>query len=179
MTRIRTYTALAALAAAVALVLAACGGGGGDGSSGAASASGGMNAADTVSVMNVKGVGDVLVDSAGAALYASDEEAGGDVLCTDACAAIWIPLTVPAGNGGPTAAGDLASDLGVAKRPDGAEQVTFDGRRLYTFADDPGPGQVTGDGFSDKFGGTHFTWHVASPTGFSGGSTSPDDGYGY
>jgi predicted lipoprotein with Yx(FWY)xxD motif len=176
MTRITTYTALAALAAAVALVLAACGGGGDD-SSGAAS--GGMDAADTVSVMNVDGVGDVLVDSGGAALYASDEEASGDVLCTDTCAAIWIPLTVPAGDGGPTAAGDLANDLGVAERPNGAEQVTFDGRRLYRFADDPGPGKVTGDGFSDTFAGKRFTWHVASPTGFSGGSTSPNDGYGY
>lgn len=123
MTRIRTYTALAALAVAVAVVLGACGGGGGDDSSGAASASGGMGAAETVSVMSVEGVGDVLVDSGGAALYAADEEVGGDVLCTDACAAIWIPLTVPAGDG-PSADGNLANDLGVAERPDGPDQVT-------------------------------------------------------
>jgi predicted lipoprotein with Yx(FWY)xxD motif len=179
MTRIRTYTALAALAVAVAVVLGACGGGGGDDLSGAASASGGMDAAETVSVMSVEGVGDVLVDSGGAALYAADEEVGGDVVCTDACAAIWIPLTVPAGDGDPTADGDLANDLGVAERPDGPDQVTFDGRRLYRFADDPGPGEVTGDGFSDTFDGQLFTWHVASPTGFSEGSTSTDDGFDY
>jgi len=179
MTHIRTTTALAALAVVAALVLGACGGGDGDDSSGAASAPGGADAAETVSVMSVDGVGDVLVDSEGAALYAADEEIGGEVVCTEACAAIWIPLTLPAGDEGPTADGDLESDLGVVERPDGPEQVTFDGRRLYRFADDPGPGKVTGDGFADTFGGQLFTWHVASPTGFSGGSTSTDDGFDY
>ena len=32
---------------------------------------------------------------------------------------------------------------------------------------------------ADTFDGTLFTWHVASPTGFSGGSSSPDDGFDY
>jgi predicted lipoprotein with Yx(FWY)xxD motif len=121
----------------------------------------------------------VLVDSDGAALYAADEEVGGDVLCTEACAAIWIPLTVPAGGDGPTADGDLEGDIGVAERLDGPDQVTFDGRRLYRFAEDPGPGEVTGDGFADTFDGQLFTWHVASPAGVSGGSTSTDDGFDY
>ena len=57
--------------------------------------------------------------------------------------------------------------------------MTFDGRRLYRFADDPGPGEVTGDGFADTFDGTLFTWHVASPSGFSGGPTSTDGGFDY
>jgi predicted lipoprotein with Yx(FWY)xxD motif len=173
----KTYTALAAIAAVVVLVIAACGGGGDNGAE--ESASGGTDAATAVSVSNVDGVGDVLVDSGGAALYASDEEMDSDVLCTDACAAIWIPLTVPAADGGPSADGDLQGDLGVAERPDGPDQVTFDGRRLYTFADDPGPGEVTGEGFSDTFDGQRFTWHVATPAGVSGDSTSTDDGFDY
>ncbi len=45
------------------------------------------------------------------------------------------------------------------KRPDGAEQVTLDGAPLYAFAEDS-PGQVTGDGVQDSFGGKAFTWHV-------------------
>jgi predicted lipoprotein with Yx(FWY)xxD motif len=143
-----------------------------------ASASGGAGAAETVSVTDVGGIGDVLVDSNGAALYAADEEMSDDVLCTDACAAIWIPLTLPAGDE-PTAAADLQGDLAVAERPDGSRQVTFDGRRLYSFVDDPGPGEVTGDGFSDTFDGTRFTWHVATPTGISGSSSSSDDGFDY
>jgi predicted lipoprotein with Yx(FWY)xxD motif len=179
MTRITTYSALAALAVAAALVLAACGGGDGGDAPEPASASGGSDAAETVSVMNVDGVGDVLVDSGGAALYAADEEMNDDVLCTEACAAIWIPLTAPAGGDGPTADGDLEGDIGIAERPDGPDQVTFDGRRLYRFADDPGPGEVTGDGFSDTFDGQLFTWHVATPTGFSGGPSSTDDGFDY
>lgn len=61
------------------------------------------------------------------------------MVCTDACAAIWIPLTLPAGDESPTVDGDLKGDLRVAERPDGPEQVTFDGRRLHRFVDDPGP----------------------------------------
>lgn len=48
-------------------------------------------------VATVDRVGDVLVDSQGDALYSPDQETGGKVLCTDACASIWIPLTLPAG----------------------------------------------------------------------------------
>ena len=135
----RTTTALAALAVAAALVLGACGGGDGGDSSGAASAPGGGDAAETVSVMSVDGVGDVLVDSEGAALYAADEEMGGEAVCTDACAAIWIPLTLRAGDESPTADGDLRGDLGAAERPDGPEEVTFDGRRLIASRTIPAP----------------------------------------
>jgi predicted lipoprotein with Yx(FWY)xxD motif len=55
------------------------------------------------------------------------------VLCTDACATIWDPLTVSGEQ--PTAGDGLAGKLGVAERPDGAEQVTFDGRLLYRFVE--------------------------------------------
>jgi hypothetical protein len=50
------------------------------------------------------GVGDVLVDADGAALYTADQERDGKVRCTTACAEIWIPLTLPAGGvpSGPT-----------------------------------------------------------------------------
>lgn len=62
---------------------------------------------------------------------------------------------------------------------------------LYTFSEDS-PGNATGDGFSDEFGGHHFTWNVvraagstasATGSGSSGstpGSTSGSGGkYGY
>jgi predicted lipoprotein with Yx(FWY)xxD motif len=164
-----------ALVAPLLLAIAGCGGSNDDDST----ATSAGTSRTTVSVQAIDGVGDVLVDSDGAALYASDEEMSDDVLCTEACAAIWIPLTVPAGDGGPTADADLEGDLGVVQRPDGPDQVTFDGRRLYTFAEDPGPGEVTGEGFSDTFAGQRFTWHVATPTGVSGSSTSTDDGFDY
>jgi predicted lipoprotein with Yx(FWY)xxD motif len=168
---------LIALAAGVILVLAACGGGGD--SSDSAPAAAGSGDPMLVSTTSVDGVGEVLVDSAGAALYSADQETGGRILCTEACASIWLPLTLGAGADMPTAADGLAGDLGVVTRPGGAEQVTFDGKPLYRFAEDTGPGVVSGDGFSDTFDGTRFTWHVAGPGGTSTGSTSSPGGIDY
>jgi predicted lipoprotein with Yx(FWY)xxD motif len=168
---------LIALAAVVILVLAACGGGGDSSDSAPAPAGSGDTA--MVSTTSVDGVGEVLVDSDGAALYSADQETDGRILCTEACASIWLPLTLDPGVDTPTADGGLAGDLGVLTRPDGAEQVTFDGKPLYRFAEDTGPGVVTGDGFSDTFDGTLFTWHVASPDGVSTGSTPSPGGIDY
>jgi predicted lipoprotein with Yx(FWY)xxD motif len=152
--------ALGALAASLAL--AACGGGSSDSSTPSASGT-------TVAIKSVDGIGDVLVDSSGRALYASDVEAGGDVRCTGACTSFWKPLTV--GSGKPTGATD-AGKLGVVKRPDGASQVTVDGKLLYTFSEDT-PGKVEGNGFTDDFDGHHFTWNAVlaggKSTGASGG----------
>ena len=172
------------LASGVALVatlaLAACGGGGGGSSSSSTPAS---SSGAAVSVKSINGVGNVLVDSEGKALYASDEEASGKVLCTTgACMAFWKPLTTDTAK--PTASSD-AGKIGVIKRPDGAMQVAVDGRPLYTFSEDS-PGKATGDGFTDDFSGHHFVWHVVSSSGdTSSGSGSQGAGnsgkgdYGY
>jgi predicted lipoprotein with Yx(FWY)xxD motif len=163
---------LAAAAVAASLVLAACGGGGSSSSSTPAATS------TTVAVKPIGGVGDVLVDSAGKALYSSNVEAGGKVMCTGACTSFWKPLTV--GSGNPTAAGG-AGKLSVIKRPDGTRQVALDGKPLYTFAQDA-PGKVQGNGFSDDFGGRHFTWTAVLAGGKSSGSTTttpPRNDYGY
>jgi predicted lipoprotein with Yx(FWY)xxD motif len=175
----KTYALLLPLLAAAVLILAACGGSGG--SDGGASASGGSNADPTVSVSSVDSVGEVLVDADGAALYAADEEAGGMVVCTESCATIWDPLTVSGGDS-PTAGEGLAGKLGVVERPDGDRQVTFNGRLLYRFVEDPSPGIVTGNGLADTFDGQAFVWHVATPTGISTSSenSSPsEDGYDF
>ena len=143
-----------------AIVLAACG----------ASDSGGSRAAndvapsagaDTVSVAAVFGVGNILIDAAGKALYSPDEEANGSVLCVDKCTSFWVPLAP--GATGPTA-GAGAPTIAVVDRPDGTKQVTAAGRPLYTFSPD-GPGKVTGDGVADDFGTQHFTWHVIMSDG--------------
>lgn len=85
------------------------------------------------------------------------------MLCTGACNSFWSPLRVRAGS--PTGQ-SVTGKLGVVKRPDGARQVTYDGRPLYSFSEDK-RGQVTGDGFADAFGGRQFTWHVVKDTGVS------------
>ena len=47
-----------------------------------------------MAVRPIDGVGDVLVDSSGKALYAADVEADGKVKCVGACESFWKPLTV-------------------------------------------------------------------------------------
>jgi predicted lipoprotein with Yx(FWY)xxD motif len=163
MTRSRTG---AALAAALALALSACGGNDEEPAASGAPA--------TVSVEQADGVGAVLVDRSGAALYTADEEADGRIRCRGECLAFWLPLEA---SGAPTASDDVPGELGSVERPDGTMQVTHDGRPLYRFSDDEEPGQVTGDGLSDTFGGTSFTWRVARTEAAepSGGGRS----YGY
>jgi predicted lipoprotein with Yx(FWY)xxD motif len=120
-------------------------------------------------VSSVDGVGDVLVDAQGAALYAADQERSGMVVCTGSCTSIWKPLTV---SGRPTAGGGVTAQLGTVERPDGHRQVTLAGRLLYRFMEDPQAGTVTGNGFADSFDGQAFRWHVATPQGIS---TSDDN----
>jgi predicted lipoprotein with Yx(FWY)xxD motif len=152
----RTLHVATVAAMALVLVLAGCGDDEGNPDSPA-----GGSTATTVSVETVDGVGQVLVDSEGAALYTADQEKDGKVRCADSCAEIWIPLTVP-GDREPTGPDEVSDELGLAERPGGEPQLTFDGKPLYRFADDPTGGQVTGDGLSDTFDGKLFSWQVAT-----------------
>lgn len=148
---------------AAAVLLGGCGGG--DAADGSASDDA------TVSIARVDGVGDVLVDADGAALYASEQESG-EVRCVDGCAAIWIPLTV---EGEPVAGDGVDGALAVVERPDGMRQVTYDGKPLYSFVEDTGDGTVTGNGLSDDFDGTAFTWHVMTPAGPSASDANSEE----
>ena len=167
-----------ALAVVVAVLgLAACGGGGYNGSDPPPAAQSGDDTA-TVSVEELGDSGRVLVDSAGKALYAADEEADSGVDCTGACTSFWIPLTI---DGGAPSGNSLPSELGVVERGDGTRQVTFDGKRLYTFVEDE-PGEANGDGLSDAFDGQQFTWHVVSVGDAPDSNQKGDDtggSYGY
>jgi len=160
---------LSALSLLVALALAACGGSGNDGEATAASSS-----PATVSLDN-----GLLVDSTGAALYTSEQEKSGTVMCTGGCTQIWLPLGAT-GSGKPSAGDGVSGMLGTVKRPDGARQVTLDGRPLYRFAEDSQNGKATGDNVSDSFGGQKFTWHVEGDAGASssGGDSSGGGGGG-
>jgi predicted lipoprotein with Yx(FWY)xxD motif len=176
----------AVITVAALTTLAACGSGDDDASvaTTAAAAAGAPGApASTVNVTEIEGFGAVLTDAEGRALYMSDEEADPGVVCTDACEEFWAPLGADSET--PTGA-DGVDELGVADRPDGSMQVTYDGHRLYTFTQDPA-GEVTGDGFSDTFGGQRFTWHAvvvddAGATAEAPAPTEPSSGlpgYGY
>jgi predicted lipoprotein with Yx(FWY)xxD motif len=166
---------LSCAAVAASLLLAACGGDGGSGASGAAAAA----TSDTVRIKHVDGLGDVLVDGSGMALYTPEKESAKKIRCTGECLSFWQPLDPGAGK--PTAA-DGAGKLAVVERPDGARQVTADGRPLYTFSEDSGD-SITGDGFRDEFDGREFVWHVVlAGSGPAPAATSTSDsggGYGY
>jgi predicted lipoprotein with Yx(FWY)xxD motif len=151
------------------LALAGCGSNGGSSSSSASS--GEQDSGAVVAVSDANGHS-VLVNSAGRALYVSDQEKN-KVLCTSgACDAIWSPLTV-SDKGDITRSGPLAKKLGTTSRPDGSMQVTFEGRPLYTFSFDHSAGQVNGEGQQDSFDGTNFTWHAATPSGAAAAAKAP------
>ncbi|HJQ47502.1 MAG TPA: hypothetical protein VJ870_14480 [Amycolatopsis sp.] len=170
----RAPVAVAALGLPIvaASVLVACGGG----SSGAPAQTGAVSPAGAVSVTTVSGLGPTLVDAGGKTLYFADQEAGGSILCTGDCLGFWSPAA---------ATGGQTPGLASVQRPDnGQQQLTYQGKPLYTFRLDATPGQHAGDNVADDFGGRHFTWHAAivgsapqqvapSPSTQSGG------GYGY
>jgi predicted lipoprotein with Yx(FWY)xxD motif len=176
MNRTRTFHVAAAAALALVLAFAACGGDSDEDNADASAA--GSDTATTVSVESVDGVGEVLVDSEGAALYTADQEMDGKVRCTDSCADTWIPLTL-SGSGEPTASDDVPGELGVTERPDGVRQVSYDEKPIYSFADDTMAGEVTGDGLSDTFDGRLFSWRVVKTGGESddGGKQSSPGPY--
>ena len=170
---------LAVAAVAAALQFTACGAD--EGGSSADAASGTQAGSETVAVETIGEAGEVLVDADGAALYTADQEADGKVRCTDSCAATWLPLTV-SDDAAPEAEG-VPGTLATVKRREGSNQVTLDGVPLYTFADDGGPGRVTGDGLSDTFGGERFSWSVVSVSGTDEAddeaeTSAPGGGYG-
>jgi predicted lipoprotein with Yx(FWY)xxD motif len=173
MKRTRTFHVAVVGALALVVAFAACGDDSDEGDSGSSAAA---STTATVSVEAVEGMGEVLVDSDGAALYTADQEMDGKVRCTDSCAEIWIPLTL-SGSREPTASDDVPGELGVAERPGGERQVTYDGKPLYTFADDATSGEVSGDGLSDTFDGQLFSWQVVKTDGESdGGGMRPHIG---
>ncbi|HJP76415.1 MAG TPA: hypothetical protein VJ914_19260 [Pseudonocardiaceae bacterium] len=131
----------------------------------------------TVSEQTVNGQ-QVLVDKAGAALYTNEQD-GASLKCVSSdCNAIWAPLTVP-GGAKPTAGPGVTGTLATVRRPDGTDQVTLDGKPLYTFSLDHGAGHVNGNGAKDSFGGENFTWHAAGATGQAPAPTGSGGGYGY
>ena len=122
----------------------------------------------TVSIKRISGAGRSWSTPEDARCTETSRNTAQLVLCTGECVSFWKPLVV---HGKPTGK-SLPGKLGVAKRPGGARQVTYQGNRLYTFTPE-GPGKVTGDGAIDAFGGHKFTWHVAHPTAKNSSTPPP------
>jgi predicted lipoprotein with Yx(FWY)xxD motif len=177
------YIPAGAAAVAASLLLAACGGSsyssGGSTAKSTAASTTPAGTATVKTVSNASAGGTILTDASGMTLYRLSAETGGRFICTQqACLSVWHPLKATAGSTPMGVAG-----LGTIKRPDGSEQVTYQGGPLYTFASDTAPGQTNGQGFRDvgtwsvvKVGGSGSSSGAAAPTtGTSGGG----EGAGY
>ncbi|WP_160148744.1 COG4315 family predicted lipoprotein [Amycolatopsis alkalitolerans] len=168
------------LPVAAASVLVACGGSTGSTGYGAPAQGGGGARTGVVNVHDISGLGPTLVDGTGKTLYFSDQESGGSVHCVGGCLGFWFPATA----GDATAADAQAPGLASLRRPDnGKQQITYQGKPLYTFGLDDSPGKHMGDNFSDDFDGRHFTWHAATVGAPRQVNPAPpsqsDSGYGY
>jgi predicted lipoprotein with Yx(FWY)xxD motif len=105
--------------------------------------------------------GAYLTDGSGRAIYDFLADSKNKSACTGACAAAWPPVIV---TGQPTAGGGVtASELSTITRSDGTKQVTYDGRPLYYYAGDTGPGMANGQGLN----GFGHLWWLLTPAGAS------------
>ena len=114
---------------------------------------------ETVGVSTSSTYGRYLVNNQGRALYMLSTDSKGTSTCTAKCAQSWPPVTVSGSpSAGPGVAGTLLSTI---SRPDGSNQVTYNGIPLYTFVKDHAAGDTIGEGV-DAFGGQ---WDLVSPFG--------------
>ena len=120
-----------------------------------------------VKLEEAKSGGMVLANLKGRTLYSLSVEKHGRFICTGGCLSIWHPLVVPKGvkPTGPV-------KLSTVKRPDGRIQVTYQGRPLYSFAEDKKPGETNGEGFKDVG-----TWHAAKQATSSATQPAPSEPY--
>ncbi|QRP50230.1 hypothetical protein [Amycolatopsis sp. FDAARGOS 1241] len=161
--------AITGTAAAAMTGMAACGSGGSAGpapmpgaSQGSASAA---PAPATLGETNTS-LGTVLTNAQGFTLYTFDEDKNGMSACTDnGCKSLWPPVV---GKAQAANAVSLPGQLATISRSDGIEQATYNGKPVYTFAQDTAPGQTKGDGVMG-------TWHALVITG---GSVPPATGNG-
>ena len=84
-----------------------------------------------VLVVQKSALGYVLAEANGQVLYTYDKDnKGGTPACTGSCAAVWLPLT---GNPLLSPASQGLGTVGTVSDANGAKQVTYDGKPLYTF----------------------------------------------
>jgi predicted lipoprotein with Yx(FWY)xxD motif len=88
-----------------------------------------------VEVVNRAPYGKMLATVGGASLYTTPAP------CTGGCLSIWPPLLIPKGKKIPTG----VSGLATAKLAHHRRQISYNGKRLYTFYADRS-GDVTGNG---------------------------------
>lgn len=117
--------------------------------------------------LRTTGLGAILVNSKGHALYMFAKDKNGKSACTGTCAKYWPPAIA---KGKPTAgAGTKLSLLGTTTRSDGRKQLTYNRHPLYGFVLDKQVGQTSGQG-STAFGAR---WWALSAKGRPVTKTAP------
>jgi predicted lipoprotein with Yx(FWY)xxD motif len=116
-----------------------------------------------VKVQGISGLGPVLVDGQGLALYLFEtDRRGAPSRCYNICAIQWPPALLPSGVSRPVAGpGIMPSLLGTAPRTDGTTQITYNGWPLYFWPPDHTPGTATGQALTNAGG----RWYVVDAAG--------------
>jgi outer membrane protein assembly factor BamB/predicted lipoprotein with Yx(FWY)xxD motif len=119
------------------------------------------NAGVQISTRTIPGLGPVLVNAQGHALYIFVPDKDQKVTCVGSCAEVWPPAFLPKGQK-PIATGQVKQSLlGSDPDPAGGQVITYAGWPLYTFVSDTAPGTATGQGVNLTGG----LWYVISPSG--------------
>ena len=113
--------------------------------------------ATSVLVAENPDLGAYLTDNQGMTLYIFTNDEENESTCYDQCAENWPPFTV---EGEIVVPDGVAGEFDTITRDDGTEQVTHDGRPLYSYVQDSEPGDTTGEGVGD-------VWFVAPAAGAS------------
>jgi predicted lipoprotein with Yx(FWY)xxD motif len=92
---------------------------------------------------------EILTDPNEMTVYTFDRDQENVSNCYDVCAEHWPPVLLPQG-------AKLELPLGSLVRKDGAVQLSYRGKPIYTFADDHNPGDINGDGVRG-------VWHLVRP----------------
>jgi predicted lipoprotein with Yx(FWY)xxD motif len=152
--------ALALLLASSCISVAGCSAAGSSGEGSGGTRSGTQIDTHVVATTVVPGLGKILVDGGGHALYAYVPDKRARSKCYGECAFDWPPLLLPHGAHRPVGGtGVDAALLGTTTRPNGSVQITYNHWPLYRYRNDVAPGEVTGQG--DDMG----LWYVVTPRG--------------
>jgi predicted lipoprotein with Yx(FWY)xxD motif len=103
--------------------------------------------------------GRILVDRDGRTLYLFTRDSTDRSRCYGPCARAWPPYIVR--SRGRAGSGAQAQLLGLARRSDGSQQLTYNGHPLYYYIGDRRPGQILCQDV-EEYGGH---WWIVSPRG--------------
>jgi predicted lipoprotein with Yx(FWY)xxD motif len=117
------------------------------------------------------GLGPVLTDARGMTVYAFLKDQPGRSTCLDPCSQTWPPVR----EGELAASAAQVGEVGAIARPDGTRQATLDGRALYRYKDDKGPGDALGQGVGEVWFAVGADGEVLQPKGLRVGSTDAGD----